>query len=372
MYVKFQRVARTSAPASGCSHSMLRLQRQTANQAKQRVPQVNAEEFNVVADAAPSTCIEHDFSRIPVFSQLSARAQSKLSVNTPGDLYEQEADGVADRVMSMPAQQTQRSSCACGGACPKCKTSREHKLVQTKQTGSDNAERLQAPPIVHEILNSPGQPLDTETRAFMETRFGHDFSKVRIHADSKSAASALSVQADAYTVGHDVVFGQGKYRPYDADGKRLLAHELTHVCQQSAGPTASVQRQAAPAPATAAHSDAVVEQLIKDAFARNGNILEAAFRDLQSRRCLSENCGDENLAAAEHYLFARYMTEDQGIPATIMEAFILGYSGGKLLGAVPSLCTTCPVTPTSSFQVGWAMKGAEDGSVYAWVPMPPV
>lgn len=88
------------------------------------------------------------------------------------------------------------------------------------------------PPIVHEVLGSSGQPLDAVTRAFMEPRFGHDFSQVRVHTDARAAESARAVNALAYTVGRDVVFGAGEYKPGTSDGRRLLAHELTHVMQQ--------------------------------------------------------------------------------------------------------------------------------------------
>lgn len=88
------------------------------------------------------------------------------------------------------------------------------------------------PPIVHETLTSPGRPLDTATRSFMESRFGHDFSRVRVHVDDRAAKSAQAVQARAYTVGHDIVFGKGEYAPDSIAGRKLLAHELTHVRQQ--------------------------------------------------------------------------------------------------------------------------------------------
>jgi len=87
------------------------------------------------------------------------------------------------------------------------------------------------PPIVSEVLHSQGQPLDAETRAFIEPRFGHDFSEVRLHTDAKAAASARALNASAYTVGRDMVFGAGQYAPASPTGLRLLAHELTHVAQ---------------------------------------------------------------------------------------------------------------------------------------------
>lgn len=88
------------------------------------------------------------------------------------------------------------------------------------------------PPIVHEVLQSPGQPLDAETRAFLEPRFGHDFSEVRVHTDAKAAESAQVVNALAYTVGQDIVFQAGQYAPQTNHGRDLMAHELTHVTQQ--------------------------------------------------------------------------------------------------------------------------------------------
>jgi hypothetical protein len=90
------------------------------------------------------------------------------------------------------------------------------------------------PPIVHEVLRSSGQPLDAAARAFLEPRFGHDFSGVRLHTDAKAAESARAVNALAYTVGRDVVFGQERYASEAPAGRELLAHELAHTIQQGA------------------------------------------------------------------------------------------------------------------------------------------
>jgi predicted chitinase len=91
------------------------------------------------------------------------------------------------------------------------------------------------PPVVGEVLSAPGQPLEPEVRAGMESQLGHDFGHVRVHADARAAQSARAVGAQAYTVGERVVFGAGKYQPSTRGGKHLLAHELTHVVQQTAG-----------------------------------------------------------------------------------------------------------------------------------------
>lgn len=96
------------------------------------------------------------------------------------------------------------------------------------------SQGVSAPPIVHAALREPGKPLAPETRERMEERLGHDFAGVRIHEGPKSEASAAAVGAEAYTVGRDVVFAEGRYRPQSGIGQRLLAHELAHVLQQGA------------------------------------------------------------------------------------------------------------------------------------------
>jgi hypothetical protein len=89
---------------------------------------------------------------------------------------------------------------------------------------------------VEQVVGASGQPLDSGTRGFMESRFGHDFGGVRVHADARAARAADAVQALAYTVGDDVVFGAGRYAPASDEGKLLIAHELAHVVQQRAAP----------------------------------------------------------------------------------------------------------------------------------------
>ena len=97
----------------------------------------------------------------------------------------------------------------------------------------------QEPSLVKDVVGSgSGAPLDRHTRGFMESRLGADFSDVRVHTDARASESAQSVQAHAYTVGSDVVFQSGKYAPESDSGKRMLAHELTHVVQQRSGPVA--------------------------------------------------------------------------------------------------------------------------------------
>jgi Domain of unknown function (DUF4157) len=171
------------------------------------------------------------------FARLSI--QPKLEVGEPGDALEKEADQVADRVMRMPDPR------AVGGVlqrkCAGCEE--EGKQVQREAVGGA-VGGMAAPPIVHDVLGTPGRPLDRATRAFMEPRFGHDFGGVRVHDDARADASARALSAVAYTVGRDLVFQEGALAPGTADGDRLLAHELAHVVQQSQGAAPDAVRRA--------------------------------------------------------------------------------------------------------------------------------
>src|SRR5437588_10840162 len=108
----------------------------------------------------------------------------------------------------------------------------QRKAREMQQANGDCKRESAVPPTVHDVLNSSGQSLDESTRAFMEPRFGHNFSQVRVHTDERAVESAEAVNALAYTVGRNVVFGEGQYAPGTHEGQMVLAHELTHVVQQ--------------------------------------------------------------------------------------------------------------------------------------------
>ncbi len=160
----------------------------------------------------------------------------KLTVNDPGDRYEQEADRVAEQVMSTAATELSPGRAAAvksGSLQRKCASCEEEdeRTLHRKETG---AACESAPPIVQEVVRSPGRPLDSSMRAFMEPRFEHDFARVRVHTDERAASSARAINALAYTAGEDIVFGGGQHRPETQSGRQLLAHELAHVVQQHA------------------------------------------------------------------------------------------------------------------------------------------
>ncbi len=208
------------------------------------------------------------------------RIQAKLKIGQTGDKYEQEADNVADTVMSMPentvvrsqGSEVRREEIPVQRMCAECEE--EEESIQAKSISSDQPklQRQEGPeveeeepnnqPVVEEeeeeeeeqvqakegfthsnkaatnletsidSMRGGGKPLPKSTRAFFETRFGHDFSGVSVHTDEKATETAQAVNARAFTTGEDIVFGKGQYAPEKTEGKRLLGHELTHVLQQ--------------------------------------------------------------------------------------------------------------------------------------------
>jgi hypothetical protein len=180
-------------------------------------------------------------------SRLPGPIQAKLKVGAVNDPLEHEADRVADRVMRTPESKVSITTVT-PQISRKCAGCEEEENLQRKSAGVEAVLR-EAPGLVHEVLRSPGRPLDSIARAYFESRFGHDFSRVRVHTDGPAAASAEAIKARAYTVGSEVVFGGGQFSPATTEGKKLLAHELAHVAQQN-GETTTIRRQ----PTVATHS----------------------------------------------------------------------------------------------------------------------
>ncbi len=128
----------------------------------------------------------------------------------------------------------QRQACACAGDSSDCEScAAQRPIVARRAVGEPPAVESGVPPVVGSVLRSRGEPLDPGSRAELEPRFGHDFGAVRVHTDARAAASAKAVHALAYTVGQDIVFASGQHAPRSGPGRRLLAHELAHVVQQS-------------------------------------------------------------------------------------------------------------------------------------------
>ncbi len=190
--------------------------------------------------------------------------QAKLRVSQPGDEFEQEADRVADRVVNSadPAPITGRAGALqVQRACRRCDEERDEAAgdvtLQRKPAGVKEVG-AGAGPAASVLPAGGGEPLGETARAYFEPRFGHDFSRVRLHADAQAAQSARAVEARAYTVGNEIVFGAGQYAPDTPAGKRLLAHELTHVVQNrndDALGSDLIRRQPATDPTTGPSND---------------------------------------------------------------------------------------------------------------------
>ena len=143
------------------------------------------------------------------------KLQRKLAIGATDDPLELEADQVADQVLSKP------SFSGVGNVPPRIQ----------RYSGQSTGQMESAPASVDQALSSPGRPLEPALRRDMEQRFGHDFSQVRVHSGTAAEQSAREVNAHAYTVGHNMVFGAGRLAPETQAGRRLIAHELTHVVQ---------------------------------------------------------------------------------------------------------------------------------------------
>ena len=191
-------------------------------------------------------------SQIP--SPLSAPPTRTLAVGKVNDPLEDEADRFADQVMRMPDPETFAASAP--------------QQISRKSTraGAPHAT-APAPLIVHDVLRSPGRPLDAETRAFMEPRLASDLGGVRVHSDARAGESARAVGARAFAVGQDLVFGAGEYAPATPAGRRLLAHELAHTSQQSgngplSGAPLMVQRDGPDVPLKEAKKEDAVDPIV--------------------------------------------------------------------------------------------------------------
>lgn len=251
--------------------ALLTRERQAAAVAPSSFP-VRRNHAGELVGAAPSLFhgVAADFGRIPI--------QPKLTVSDPGDVSEQEAERVADTIMTKPDRgaTVQRACSHCAEenetlqrlpdqshpsgntvlwrmirSCDMLDSQPCGDQADTESQPEENAssepiarqaangtQALAAPGLsasIGEVCRSGGQPLSTETRQFMEPRFGHEFASVRVHTDPTASDLARQVQARAFTTGNHLFFASGEYQPHHADGKRLLAHELTHVIQQSKG-----------------------------------------------------------------------------------------------------------------------------------------
>ncbi len=177
--------------------------------------------------------------------------QPKLEVNSPGDIYEKEADAMADRVMQMSdigtTFQTSTTTGLIGQSvqrkCSKCVEEEKKKSVMRRaENGSAGTPVSSSFASSLNASKGGGAPLPSDTRNFMENAFSADFSSVRVHTGSPASEMSNRIKAKAFTYGSDIYFNDGKYNPGTSEGKHLLAHEMTHVVQQIGRDDLSIQR----------------------------------------------------------------------------------------------------------------------------------
>jgi len=253
---KSTKLCRTNFGQSREVNSILHLQRTIGNQAVQRLLPFENENLEAKSIRNISTKLGHDFSRI----------QAKLKVSTPNDPMELEADRVADAIVRMGHRQAQNPT------HPTFINSTEDSFShiqrnpeenERKESPNQNALELDIPEGIEEdgrilpkslgsnansisaldrdsLRTSRGQTMPLIVQKYMGSRFGYDFSSVRVHTDRKAAEFANSINAAAFAHGRDIYFGTGRFDHNTGTGRRLLAHELTHVIQQSGGDSSAM------------------------------------------------------------------------------------------------------------------------------------
>lgn len=209
-----------------CRNKRLSLQRRAINQAEPTtVPPIVHEVLHSPGqplDAAKRAFMEprfgHDFSRIPIHPPAVSAIQTKLAINKPGDEYEQETDGMVEPGTYMPGKMTPGIS-------------KDSPMIQRKAIGTGE-RRFKIPPRIFEAVKKKlgkGRPLEASVRLQMEALLGGNFSQVNIHIDIESQILAKALNAKAFRVNQDVFFAAGTYDPDSIEGRKLLAHELTHI-----------------------------------------------------------------------------------------------------------------------------------------------
>ena len=233
---------------------------------------------------------------------------ASLPISDPDDALEREADHIANEIMargiakrhwsisSIGVRAPLQRKCACHGTgekCAECEKEDQARGSLQRKPAAGASEPLVAPAIVHNVLNSPGEPLDNASKEFFEPGFGSDLSAVRVHSDAVAAESARSVYARAYTVGNHIAFARGEFAPWTSSGKALLGHELVHVAQQAAGARV-LARQEVPyvSPYTEALGNELFEQLRQLRIAEGGATAAAQAKRVGAVAALFDGQGN--------------------------------------------------------------------------------
>ena len=409
------------------------------------------------AQANPFLARQHTLGNQALQRLLHARLlQAKLTVNQPGDRFEQEADRVADAVLRMPepapgaharpalpahpgtsmqrqpaaedddvarpsarCQQTTPTTCVDRGCnqshkrcepiemgrmrgcrcvrtelptavleegtiqrmCSECgeelhrqPLEEEEELLQAKETPSRTPQVTAGVQAQINGLRGQGRPLPAPARAFMEPRFGYDFGQVRIHTNARAAHLARTVNAQAFTLHHNIVFGPGQFAPGTTTGKRLLAHELTHVTQQSQKTApAQLQRQSCQQRTRDRCLPERHNRFVLPAFRRAGTWLPRALEHMdlyrqdpsarQSRRAAS--------ALQRHFNFTPAVRQQPSFPDIPNDVIdVINNSLQNISEPIRSFCPSAPAQSTRDTSIVFANSppGWADTNCYEWLP----
>ena len=262
------------------------------------------------------------------------RLQKKLSIGASNDPLEQEADRVADQVLATPVRP------AVSGAVPRIQ----------RFTGQTTGDEGTVPASVDRVLASSGRPLDSALQQDMEQRFGHDFSRVRVHSGPAAEQSARDVNAHAYTVGQNIVFGTGQLSPATHEGRRLLAHELTHVVQQSVASRQVVARQSEPvsgAPPVQVEPRSLTTTLNAKSMEDQQIVTEIELiRSWLDRRVTSDPQQEEQVLTVLSDFGSELMRRHPDVLSNVHDQLAENSSGGVALALAPGPYVLAKVTRT--------------------------
>ncbi len=270
-----------------------------------------------------------NFQGVPASAWLAQRAMGNQAVLRKLNPAPQNPVGSAARTESKPLQR----KCACGGSggeCSECKR-KEEATLQRSACGSPLKTAI--PSSVHETLRSPGQRLEPAVRTFMESRFGGDFSSVKVHADHSAAASAEAVNALAYTSGDHIVFGRGQYAPSTSAGRQLIAHELTHIVQQR-GFDGVPARVSDPSDPLEQAADRAADNLMGSRNLEGCGSLQAA--GTLARRVASVNCTANQFGPPDDPRAALESADGLAIDLANQTAADLATESGTVQGGIPA------------------------------------
>ncbi|CAD7797916.1 hypothetical protein CHRY9390_00249 [Chryseobacterium aquaeductus] len=242
--------------------------------------------------------------------------QKKLSVGSANDSYEVEADQIADKIMKMsePSQNITQTGALIQRKCAHCEQEEKLQMKPLAESISPFIQRSSsenggvAPDHVESQINSNkggGKSMDSATKNFMENRFGTDFSDVKIHTGSEAVQMSRELGAQAFAVGNDIYFNEGKYNPNSDSGKHLLAHELTHTVQQSGGIGRMVQRTC-PTTSCAGYTNSRCTEYIRNswwlpsAYVNNATLACLETPNHPTAKCVRKTLQERLIATPSH------------------------------------------------------------------------